>query len=87
MTPLFIALAGIAALMLATIVRQRRRQARERFIDHYAFPRGIRERVRKRYPHLSEDDLDLVLEALREYFHLCRKAGQRLLANFLGWKP
>jgi hypothetical protein len=79
-TPLFIALAGIAALVLATIVRQRRRQARESFIDHYAFPRGIRERVRKRYPHLSEDDLDLVFEALREYFHLCRKAGRRLLA-------
>jgi hypothetical protein len=79
-TPLFIALAAIAALVLAAIVRQRRRRARESFIDDYAFPRGIRERVRRRYPHLSEADLDLVFEALREYFHLCRRAGRRLLA-------
>lgn len=80
MTPLFIALAGIAALVLAVIVRQRRRLSRESFVDHYAFPRGVRERVHRRYPHLSDDELDLVFEALREYFHLCRKAGRRLLA-------
>lgn len=83
MTPslfVLLGLAGIAGLALLAAASKRHRQARERFIDDYAFPAGIRQRVRKRYPHLSDDQLDLVLRALREYFHLCRKAGRRLLA-------
>jgi hypothetical protein len=70
----------IVSVVLSVILTQRARRARTDFIDDYRFPRGIRERVRKRYPHLSDADLDLVLDALREYFHLCRKAGRRLLA-------
>jgi hypothetical protein len=78
-TPFIIGLAVAGAIALAAIVQQRRR-SRAGFIDGYEFPRGIRERVRKRYPHLTDADLDLVFDALREYFHLCRKAGRRLLA-------
>ncbi len=70
----------VAALLGALIVAGLNRRARERFIDGYAFPPGIRSRVQRRYPHLSERELDLVLTALREYFHLCRKAGKRMLA-------
>jgi hypothetical protein len=80
MTPLLIGLAIVAAIVLAAVTQQRHRRARDAFIDDYEFPRGIRERVRKRYPQLSDGELDLVFDALREYFHLCRKAGRRLLA-------
>lgn len=80
MTPFLIGLAIVAAIVLAAVAQQRRRRARDTFIDDYEFPRGIRERVRKRYPQLSDGELDLVFDALREYFHLCRKAGRRLLA-------
>jgi hypothetical protein len=80
--PLFIllGLAAIAGLALLAAGANRKRRAREQFIDDYAFPPGIRQRVRKRYPHLTDDQLDLVFQALRDYFHLCRKAGRRLLA-------
>jgi len=79
MTPFIIGFV-IVSVVLTVILTQRARRARTGFIDEYQFPRGIRERVRKRYPHLSDGDLDLVFDALREYFHLCRKAGRRLLA-------
>lgn len=80
MTPLLIGLAIVSAIIAAAVLQNRRRQQRADYIDDYAFPRGVRERVRKQYPHLSDADLDLVFTALREYFHLCRKAGRRLLA-------
>lgn len=70
----------IAALLAALITVGLRRRARERFIDGYAFPEGVRGRVRKRYPQLSDAELDLVFTAMRDYFHLCRKAGRRMLA-------
>jgi hypothetical protein len=72
-----IGLALALAIVGVAIVQQRRRIAA---IDAYVFPHGVRERVARRYPHLSEQDLDLVFVALRDYFHLCRQAGRRLLA-------
>jgi hypothetical protein len=80
MTPLLFGFAIAGALVAAGVLQFRRRQRRASFIDSYLFPRGVRERVKKRYPHLSEADLDLVFSALRDYFHLCRKAGRRMLA-------
>ncbi len=80
MTPLLFGFAIAGALVAAGVLQFRRRQRRASFIDGYSFPRGVHERVKKRYPHLSEADLDLVFSALRDYFHLCRKAGRRMLA-------
>ena len=83
MTPAIIVLAFVsafAAMIGAAIWQHRGRTGRESFIDSYAFPPGVRQKVRKRYPHLTESDLDLVFDALREYFHLSRKAGRRLLS-------
>ena len=56
------------------------RGRRMRFIDEYAFPKGIRERVRKRYPHLTDEQLDLVMRGLTEWFHLHREAGRVTLS-------
>ncbi len=80
MTPVLIFLSGFAALVAIALLRHRLRRSREAFIDSYAFPPAIRLKVHKRYPHLAEPELDLVFDALREYFHLCRKAGRHLLA-------
>ena len=79
-TPVAIFLTLFAAVIGLALIQHRTRRAHESFIDNYAFPAGIRLKVHKRYPHLTEAQLDLVFEALREYFHLCRKAGKRLLS-------
>lgn len=56
------------------------RGRRMRFIDEYAYPKGIRERVRKRYPHLTDEQLDRVMRGLTEWFHLHREAGRVTLS-------
>jgi hypothetical protein len=83
MTPFLTILAfglGAALLVAFAVSYGRLRLARERYIDEYSFPLGVRQRVAKRYPHLTDAQLDLVFAALRDYFHLCRKAHRRLLA-------
>ena len=69
-----------AAMIVLALIQHRTRRAHEAFIDDYEFPPGVRQKVHKHYPHLTEAQLDLVFDALREYFHLCRKAGKRLLS-------
>lgn len=70
---LIVAASGVAIALVAS----RRRTARTRFIDSYRFPPGIRARVRKRYPHLAEADLDRVLAGLTAWFQISLQAGRR----------
>jgi hypothetical protein len=79
-TVAFAVTAVAGAMVLLAVAAARRRTARAQFIDDYRFPPGVRQRVLKRYPHLTDEQLDLVFRALRDYFHLCRKARRRLLA-------
>lgn len=80
MTPVLTFFSIVAVVLAAAVIRAQLRRGREDFIDTYAFPPGVWQRVRKRYPHLTDAQLGLVQQALRDYFHLCRKAGNRLLA-------
>ncbi|MDO8995176.1 MAG: hypothetical protein Q7U77_00960 [Sediminibacterium sp.] len=45
------------------------------FIKSYQFPAVIKERVRNHYPHLSDKELLLVLQGLRQYLMLCNHAN------------
>lgn len=71
-----------ATVLIAGLFWQlkRRRQARLSFIEAYAFHPAIRRRVKERYPHLNEEQLDRIFEALRDYFYICNLARRRMVA-------
>lgn len=54
------------------MIKQDRRDA---FIDAYQFPAAVKNRVGKHYPHLSDDQLSLVMQGLKQYFKLFSMAG------------
>ena len=47
----------------------------EGFITTYEFSPGISKKIQDIYPHLSSQDVPLVLTGLREFFLLCHLAG------------
>jgi hypothetical protein len=53
---------------------------RERLIDTYVFPDSISVKVNEKYPHLTHKDLALVMSALRDYFHVCNVAGEKMVS-------
>jgi hypothetical protein len=56
------------------------RAYRRAFIDRYAFPEGLRRKFREARPHLTRTQEDLVFDALREWFHVCRLARHRFVS-------
>lgn len=50
------------------------------FIDNYQFPAGIKERISKHYPKLSDDQLTLVLQGLRQFFQLSKESTSKVIA-------
>jgi hypothetical protein len=71
-----VTLAALALITALVLYGRSRRAARDGFIDTYRFPPGIRARVRKRYPHLTDGDLDRVMSGLAAWFHLSNAAGR-----------
>lgn len=70
---------SIAGLAVLGMLRLRARR-QEAFIDAYGFHPAIRGKVAAKYPQLTEADLDLVFQGLRDYFQICRIAGRKLVA-------
>lgn len=70
----------IILLVLTLLVRHGWKTGQRRFIENYAFPPSLRSKVKERYPHLTEQQLDLVFEGLREYFLLCQKAPKQMVS-------
>jgi hypothetical protein len=69
-------LLGVATLAYVGWVRR----SRAGFIDAFGFPDGLRRKFREARPGLNREQEELVFGALREYFHVCRLAGQRFVS-------
>jgi hypothetical protein len=75
------ALAIVAAFVVAAIIYRYVEKKRKRiFIDSYAFPATITEKVKKVYPFLSDAHVSRVIKALRQYFQICNAAGLRVVS-------
>lgn len=59
---------------------KRRKQAQLAYIKYYKFPSRVAKKVKEKYPHLSDKDVNLVLKALRDYFSICNIAKKKMIA-------
>lgn len=50
------------------------------FLNEYVFPKTIFDKVRVVYPELKTDDLNLISQGLRQYFMICIKSGNKVVA-------
>jgi len=71
---------AIVALLALVIYRKVQKIRRERFLEHYSFPKSIPDKLLKHYPHLNAEQLDRVMYGLREYFAICNTAGKRMIS-------
>ncbi|GAB4256714.1 MAG: hypothetical protein Kow0065_05630 [Methylomicrobium sp.] len=78
---LLIIIFGIAAsLFIYRLVERSNDKRREKYIDRYYFHKGIKAKLAQRYPNLSDQQLELILKGLREYFQVCRQARKKLVS-------
>jgi len=72
----------VLALAAATVyfLRKSRRASQLSYIRHYRFHPMLARKIKEKYPHLSDKDVKMVLEALKDYFYVCNIAGSRMVA-------
>jgi hypothetical protein len=70
-------LAAAATAVYVAISRNGARLKRESYIRQFVFPASILQSLKKIYPQLEERDLYLVARALRQYFLVHSRSGNR----------
>jgi len=68
------------ATVLVFLLLRTRHKARLEFLREYRFHPMLARKVKDKYPHLSDSDVKMVFEALKDYFHLCNMAGKNMVA-------
>ena len=70
----------VLLILLGVWIYRGRKSTQLSYIESYRFNSAITKKVKARYSHLSDDDLKLVIDGLREYFYLCCQAKRRMVA-------
>lgn len=60
--------------------RKVNRNQRIKYIEHYFFHKGIRKKLAQKHPHLTDEQIDIVFIALKDYFQICLQANKKMVA-------
>lgn len=75
-----LALSSFAALGCASMLLERARLKRTRYIHDYAWPPGLLDKLTKHHPSLCPDDVEMVSQGLRQFFRAYLGSGSRYVA-------
>jgi len=72
----------LIVLFVFIIIWQKKlkRKQQLKYIETYFFHKGIRNKISLKHPQLSDQQLDLVFDALKDYFQICLIANKK-------WSP
>lgn len=76
-----IVICGLCAFEILRKVRRKSLVAkRGKYIDGFIFPQTVKRRLLEQYPHLNGAQAEMVLDGLRDYFHICNIAGKKMVS-------
>ncbi len=67
-------------VLVVFFFRWRIRSSRLAFIEGYRFNTVIGQKVQEKYPHLDQQQIALVLSALKDYFYICSRAKNTMVS-------
>lgn len=72
----------IVLLSVGWFLSGKLRKARHlRYIENYQYHPGVFKKFADKHPQLSKTEINLVAQALRDYFHVCNQAGKRRMVS------
>jgi hypothetical protein len=77
---LYFFIVSIAALSLIYFATKANQARQLKYIEQYCFHKGIRRKLSQKRPQLTEQQLDMVFQGLRDYFLICHRARNRMVS-------
>lgn len=73
-------LGGFALLIILDNKRTRKNINKISFIENFQYPQKLRDALLSKYPHLAEDELEDIVDGLKQYFISCSLSRGRLVS-------
>lgn len=70
----------LVCVFIYILHHRRKHKTQLAFIENYDFHPAIGNKVKDHYPHLTEEQIELVMRALKDYFYVCHQAKRRVVA-------
>lgn len=67
-------------LTIGGVILRRRKAQQVDYLMSYQFPVRVKEALKDKYPHLTDDHVSMVMDALRDYFYICHQSKKRMVA-------
>lgn len=77
---LYVLVIGAVLLGLGYFVVKANKARQLKYIEQYHFHNGIRRKLSQKHPQLTEQQLDLVFQGLKDYFRICHRAKNRMVS-------
>jgi hypothetical protein len=77
---LYFLLTGATVLSFIYFAIRANKARQLKYIERYHFHKGIRQKLSQKHPQLTEQQLDLVFQGLRDYFRICHQAKNRMVS-------
>lgn len=77
---LYFVLIGAAILSFIYFAAKANKARQLKYIGQYYFHKSIRHKLSQRHPQLTEQQLDMVFQGLRDYFRICHRAKKRMVS-------
>lgn len=73
---LILLILGIFYLIYAGL----RQASQLKYIQDFRFHPALKQKLKNKHPALTDAQMDLVFQGLRDYFYICNKAGRRMVS-------
>lgn len=77
---LYFLVLGAVLLSLIYLAIRANKVRQLKYIEQYHFHKGIRCKLSQKHPHLTERQLDMVFQGLKDYFRICHQAKKRMVS-------
>lgn len=76
-TQIFIVLGVLISILFFIDLKKKKRK---KFINSYQFPKKLKTNLLQTYPNLTSEQIELILNGLKEYFQICNIGGTAVMA-------
>ncbi len=77
---LYLFLVGAVLLSLVYFIIKTNKARQLKYIEQYHFHKGLRHKLSQKHPQLTEQQLDMVFQGLKDYFRISHRAKNRMVS-------
>lgn len=71
---------SVLVIIFYVFISNRKQAQQTVYLTRYSFPISLRNKLKQKHPYLSDEQVEMVFKALKDYFYICHRAKKRMVS-------